>query len=98
MTGSALPLRNTGEQRKWVPELDARECVGLSVDGETIENIKARIAQCRRLAAFTTDKHVAKILLQMAEEAEADLRRIGAKTANGPPQITIEIGHPKTRS
>lgn len=61
-----------------------------SVDGETISNIKGRIAQCRRLAAFTTDQHVAKILLQMAEEAEADLRRITAETAEEPPTITIE--------
>ena len=67
-----------------------------AVDGETISHIKARIAQCRQLAAFTTDKHVAKILLQMAEEAEADLRRIGAETVDEPPQILIEVGTPKT--
>lgn len=68
----------------------------LWVDGATIDNIKGRIVQCRRLAAFTTDSHVAKILLQMAEEAEADLRRIGAESANEPHQITIQAGGPKT--
>ena len=67
-----------------------------SVDGETIKNIKGRIAQCRRLAAFTTDQRVAAILLQMAEEAEADLRRIGVESANEPHQITIQVGSPKT--
>ena len=65
------------------------------MDGETINNIRARIAQCRELAAFTMDKHVAKILLQMAEEAEADLKRVGTETANEPAQITIEVGSNK---
>lgn len=65
------------------------------VDGQTIDNIKCRIAQCRRLAGFATDPKVAETLLQMAEEAEADLRRIAAEDAGDPPQVTIEIGIPK---
>ena len=71
-------------------------CARCPVDGETISNIKDRIAQCRRLAEFTTDQRVATILLQMAEEAEADLRRIVAETAEERPQMTIEVACPKT--
>jgi hypothetical protein len=49
------------------------------MDPRTIENIKQRVAQCRRLAAFTTDQKVASTLLQMAEEAEADLKQMEAE-------------------
>jgi len=62
------------------------------VDWDLITSIKGRVAQCRRLAAFTTDAHASKILIQMAEEAEADLRRIEAESAAPPQEITIEIG------
>lgn len=49
------------------------------MDPRTIEKIKQRVAQCRRLAAFTTDQKVASTLLQMAEEAEADLKQMEAE-------------------
>ena len=52
----------------------------------------------RRLAAFTTDQRVAAILLQMAEEAEADLRRIQADGADKRQEITIQVDNPTTRS
>lgn len=90
---AAAQHRSAKQKRR---ELDTCSCAPCRVDGETIDNIKGRIAQCRRLAAFTTDQHVAKILLQMAEEAEADLRRIGDDSANEPHQITIYPGSPKT--
>jgi hypothetical protein len=57
------------------------------VDPQTIEHIKLRVVQCRRLAAFTTDEKVASILLQMAEEAETDLKRMEAEATS----IAIEI-------
>lgn len=46
------------------------------MDEALINNMRARVAQCRRLAAFTTDQRVAEILLKMAEEGEADLKRL----------------------
>jgi len=73
--------------------------VGLvRVDPQTIANIKGRIAQCRRLADFTTDEHVAKILLQMAEEAEADLRRMEACSGDGTHEIIVQADGPKARA
>jgi hypothetical protein len=49
------------------------------VGRETIENLKRRMVQCRQLAAFTTDEKVAGTLLQMADDAEADLKRMQAE-------------------
>lgn len=44
--------------------------------GELISKMRERVAQCRRLAASTTDPRTAATLRGMAEEAEADIRRI----------------------
>jgi hypothetical protein len=43
---------------------------------QVIAGIRGRVAQCRRLAAALTDKRAAEVLLQMAEEGEADIRRL----------------------
>jgi hypothetical protein len=43
---------------------------------ELIAKMRARIAQCRRLAASTTDSRTAAVLRGMAEEGEADVRRL----------------------
>ena len=43
---------------------------------DVIANIRARIAQCRRLAELITDDQAAAILRQMAEDGEADVRRL----------------------
>ncbi len=43
---------------------------------EVIANIRARIAQCRRLADMITDEQAAAILRQMADDGEIDLRRL----------------------
>jgi hypothetical protein len=53
--------------------------------------MKERVAKCRQLAAFTTDEHVATILLQMAEEAEADLKRMAARGQEKQQDITINV-------
>jgi hypothetical protein len=45
-------------------------------EGEIVAKMRARVAQCRRLAAATTDPRAASILRAMAEEGEADIRRI----------------------
>jgi hypothetical protein len=43
---------------------------------DVLKRMKARVAQCRRLADATTDARAAKILRQMADEGEADVKRI----------------------
>jgi hypothetical protein len=45
---------------------------------DVIANIRARVAQCRRLAAMTTDKKTEAILLQMAAEGEIDVAGLEA--------------------
>jgi hypothetical protein len=42
------------------------------------KKVRARVAQCRRLAEYTTDEHTKRVLMQMAEESEADLRKFEA--------------------
>jgi hypothetical protein len=43
---------------------------------ELIEKMRGRVAQCRRLAQSTTDLRTAKILNGMADEGEADIKRL----------------------
>lgn len=40
--------------------------------------MKARVAQARRFANYVNDPRTTKTLLQMAEEGEADIRRLEA--------------------
>lgn len=49
------------------------------MDDDVVTNIRARIERCRRLAASTTDRQVATVLLQMADEGEADLARLSSE-------------------
>lgn len=46
------------------------------MDEEFVANIRSRVERCRRLAASTTDRRTAAVLLQMAEEGEADLAQL----------------------
>lgn len=43
---------------------------------EVIAHIRGRVAQCRRLAAMITDPEARKTLIQMADEGDADIRRL----------------------
>jgi len=45
---------------------------------DVVKRMKARVAQCRRLAGTITDPRAAQILRQMAEEGEADIKRLEA--------------------
>ena len=49
------------------------------MDQKTIANMRSRVAKCRQLANSTTDARVATILRQMADEGEADIRRMEAE-------------------
>lgn len=46
------------------------------MDELTILHMRQRIAMCRRLARSTTDPEVAVILHQMADDGEADIKRM----------------------
>jgi hypothetical protein len=50
-----------------------------------VANMRARAEQCRRLANALTDRRAATILLNMAEEIEADIARLESGTPSPPP-------------
>jgi hypothetical protein len=54
------------------------------VPDDVIANIRARVAQCRRLADMITDDQTAAILRQMADDGERDLRRLQARDGQQP--------------
>ena len=49
---------------------------------DLIQKMRGRVEQCRRLARSTTDDHTAKVLNQMADEGEADIKRLRSETAD----------------
>jgi hypothetical protein len=52
-----------------------------AMSAELIVKMKARIDQCRRLAHTITDPRSRKILLDMADQGEADMRQFQAEEA-----------------
>jgi len=52
---------------------------------ELMPAMRGRVDQCRNLAKWINDPSAAKILRQMAEEGEADLKRLKAERAARPP-------------
>jgi hypothetical protein len=46
---------------------------------DVIANIRARVEQCRRLADLITNRETAELLRQMADDGEADVRRLEAE-------------------
>jgi len=51
------------------------------MSAELITNMRARIDQCRRLAKYINDPRTTEALLKMAEEGEADLRKLEAESS-----------------
>ena len=49
---------------------------GMAKDGDPVANMRARAEQCRRLAAALTDLRAIDVLTRMAEEIDADIRRL----------------------
>lgn len=45
-------------------------------DEQVIANMRARVAQCRRLAKYINDPRTTDALLSMAEAIEADIRSL----------------------
>ena len=54
------------------------------MDDATLANMRARVAQCRRLADTITDAKAAAILRQMADDGDADIARAEAEGAAQP--------------
>jgi hypothetical protein len=55
------------------------------MDPKALANMRARVAQCRRLADSITDARAASILRQMADEGDADIARLEAEAARAAP-------------
>ena len=53
-------------------------------DRVVIERMRARAEQCRRLAKAILDRSAAAVLLKMAEEVEADIKRLEDGPDAGP--------------
>ena len=60
------------------PATAAADCDSMDRD-ELIAKMRARVAQCRQLAAGTSDSRTANILRTMADEGEADIARLQAE-------------------
>jgi hypothetical protein len=56
-------------------------------DSTVIANMRARAEQCRRLAKAILDRSASAILLQMAEEVEADIKRLEGGQDPDPPHL-----------
>jgi len=46
------------------------------MDDNVIANMRSRVEMCRRLAARTHDREIAETLRRIADEGEADIRRL----------------------
>jgi hypothetical protein len=49
------------------------------IEPDPLQRMAARVEQCRRLAAATTDEQTRAVLLQMADEGELDMKRLEAE-------------------
>ena len=47
------------------------------MDEAVLAKMKARVAKCRLLASQTHDERISEALLQMADDGEADIQRLG---------------------
>jgi hypothetical protein len=48
---------------------------------DLIDNMRARVAQCRRLASQIGSEEARRVLLEMAEAGEADIRKLEEEAA-----------------
>lgn len=54
---------------------------------DVIQNMQARVAQCRRLAALILDEDATRSLLKMAAAIEADIARLQEERGLGPKPV-----------
>ena len=53
-------------------------------DADLIDRMVLRMSHCRELADWLTDERAAGILRQMADDIEADVRRVQAQSVERP--------------
>jgi hypothetical protein len=58
---------------------------------DLINGIRDRMERCRRLAAQMTDDHARTELLKLAEEGEAEIRRLEEEARGGQQAIQAQI-------
>jgi hypothetical protein len=61
------------------------------MSAELIQNMRARVEKCRWLASMINHPEGKKTLLQMAEEGEADIRKLEAEEAERAAAIHMEL-------
>jgi hypothetical protein len=49
------------------------------MNDEIIANIRSRVERCRYLAGMINDQQAAEVLRQMADEGDADIKRLEAE-------------------
>jgi hypothetical protein len=52
-------------------------------DDQVFENMRARVAQCRRLAGLIHNPEAVRMLLEMAEQGEADIKKLEGERRSG---------------
>jgi len=56
-----------------------------------VKRMRARAEQCRRLAKAILDRSAAAVLIKMAEDVEADIKRL---EGGEDPDLTQQMRHP----
>ena len=85
--GTFCVSRQQQQLKMWQP-WEERPALSVSSAGmrdQLIANMKARVAQCRRLATLIHNPEAVRSLLQMAEQAETDMRTLEAEAADTAP-------------
>lgn len=54
------------------------------MNDDVIQGIRARVEQCRRLAGMINHPEARQILLEMAQDGEADIKRLEANRETDP--------------
>lgn len=62
---------------------------------EVLLHIRSRVQRCRYLASVINDEKAAAILRQMAEEGEADIRRLEAEHDQPPTDRPSSASNPE---
>lgn len=55
------------------------------MNDDVISGIRRRVEQCRRLAGLINHTEARQTLLQMAEDGEADIKRLEGERSGGTP-------------
>ena len=91
-TSAECPLRNSRLETAVVRRVEERSesariiAVVTDEDRLVVERMRARAEQCRRLAKAILDRSAAAVLMTMADEVEADIKRLEAGESSGPVQ------------